>query len=336
MREICGSSAPFSTLHFALHLCYTSTMGSKAETSTYCRSCLYDLRGIGQKSRCPECGRAFDLADPKTFTTRPRRKLWWRRLRWVVYPTVLVVLAVGGAFGWLWWGWHREQVVVAWVKEHQGRVRTESIAPLWLQKRFGHRAYLLQRMTSADARINPGENPQYCPLFEAKRLTAVFLGGPGVDGRWVEAISKQGRLGSVWLDAPGIASGEIRHLGRLKHLWALHLTRCRLVEADWDWMAELPHLRELTLVIMEEWGPGMKRIGELPNLDYLALGRASLDDLDVEHLGRMKNLQSLNLWDTTISIAGLKRLRDALPNTKIDWTGTYAAPATMPTTAPAK
>ena len=32
----------------------------------YCLGCRYPLRGL-DRSRCPECGRAFDPADPATF-----------------------------------------------------------------------------------------------------------------------------------------------------------------------------------------------------------------------------------------------------------------------------
>jgi hypothetical protein len=36
-----------------------------------CLSCDYDLRDLssGSEYRCPECGRAFDPNDPKTFAT---------------------------------------------------------------------------------------------------------------------------------------------------------------------------------------------------------------------------------------------------------------------------
>ena len=37
----------------------------------YCRSCQYDLNGLGT-GRCPECGHPFDPADPTTFETRRR------------------------------------------------------------------------------------------------------------------------------------------------------------------------------------------------------------------------------------------------------------------------
>ncbi len=44
----------------------------------YCRACTYDLSGAA--GRCPECGRGFDPAVPRTYL----RSLWWRRSRrWV-------------------------------------------------------------------------------------------------------------------------------------------------------------------------------------------------------------------------------------------------------------
>ncbi len=38
----------------------------------FCRACFYplkDLAGRGANHRCPECGRAFDPTDDKTFET---------------------------------------------------------------------------------------------------------------------------------------------------------------------------------------------------------------------------------------------------------------------------
>jgi hypothetical protein len=37
----------------------------------YCRQCRYPLRGLDSR-RCPECGQAFDPADPKTYFISPR------------------------------------------------------------------------------------------------------------------------------------------------------------------------------------------------------------------------------------------------------------------------
>lgn len=63
----------------------------------YCLDCRYPLRGLreGGESRCPECGRGFDLGDVATFTTTLRRPAW----SWLIaagstglYPLVFLCL----------------------------------------------------------------------------------------------------------------------------------------------------------------------------------------------------------------------------------------------------
>ena len=66
-----------------------------------CQACRYPLRGLSSQ-RCPECGRAFDPADPSTLWPhrRPPGPLgrWWVRQNGtptVVWAIVTVIAAVG-------------------------------------------------------------------------------------------------------------------------------------------------------------------------------------------------------------------------------------------------
>jgi hypothetical protein len=58
----------------------------------FCRGCDYDLAGLDH-NRCPECGRAFDPDDAKTFFALPRQQ---RRRRWVVRGSYVVAALVVG------------------------------------------------------------------------------------------------------------------------------------------------------------------------------------------------------------------------------------------------
>jgi hypothetical protein len=59
----------------------------------YCLGCRYNLRGLTEP-RCPECGRAFDPGDPRTWSTTAIRK---RRLS-VLIPIYVLPLALLAAF----------------------------------------------------------------------------------------------------------------------------------------------------------------------------------------------------------------------------------------------
>lgn len=41
----------------------------------YCRTCVYDLAGL-EAGRCPECGRGFDRADPRSYRRRRPGPPW--------------------------------------------------------------------------------------------------------------------------------------------------------------------------------------------------------------------------------------------------------------------
>lgn len=72
-------------------------MGEQASTlvsaTACCRKCYYALAGVAAR-RCPECGREFDPADPKSFLARPPSKWRWPRR----IATVLLLVGAVYAF----------------------------------------------------------------------------------------------------------------------------------------------------------------------------------------------------------------------------------------------
>ena len=86
----------------------------------YCRTCSYNLHGLPE-NRCPECGNAFDPADPKTFRRWPRRAVWvW--VRRITLVLLVPILLYGGMVGWLWWDWNAEQKALAALRSAHARL----------------------------------------------------------------------------------------------------------------------------------------------------------------------------------------------------------------------
>ena len=48
--------------------------------SRYCRRCSYVLDGLESK-KCPECGRAFNPDNTRTYRRKPRLTFWGRTWR---------------------------------------------------------------------------------------------------------------------------------------------------------------------------------------------------------------------------------------------------------------
>lgn len=72
----------------------------------WCRYCGYPLNGLSE-DRCPECGRTFESADPRTFRRSPippyaiwrRIAAWasWRGLSVYVFAMILFFMAISAS-----------------------------------------------------------------------------------------------------------------------------------------------------------------------------------------------------------------------------------------------
>lgn len=99
----------------------------------FCRRCFHDLRGINPRengeSACPECARAFDSAQPRSFARRQRSRAELILLRRIA-PVFLVVLL---GFWLLWHAWIPRPIALfgGWGATHS-QVRSPSQSTLWI------------------------------------------------------------------------------------------------------------------------------------------------------------------------------------------------------------
>ena len=79
----------------------------------YCKKCWYVLDGLDE-NRCPECGRAFDPANGRTYRRITRRR-WWLIVSRRTAVVFLVLLAISVC--WLYRGnvteWRAKAKIVA-------------------------------------------------------------------------------------------------------------------------------------------------------------------------------------------------------------------------------
>lgn len=77
------------------------------QSSSECAACGYDLSGLGEQGRCPECGEAFNQTSgeglrggPRDFAERQRRsERLARRLRTLALAGLAVVVLGCGGLG---------------------------------------------------------------------------------------------------------------------------------------------------------------------------------------------------------------------------------------------
>lgn len=79
----------------------------------------------------------------------------------------------------------------------------------------------------------------------------------------------------------------------------------------------LKKLRTLTLEGRKIDRAGFQAIGQLTELRYLNLSWTNATDDIIAHLQDLKSLKTLNLDKTDVTDTGLRKLRNALPNTKV-------------------
>ncbi len=244
----------------------------------------------------------------------PRKRPWWRYLRFSVRGLIVVVLAVGGCLGW-WlhlarvqrqavaairaaggtisdeWdvpgapstpGWRR------WVAEHVDVDLTSNVVQAWLSPRCGE-AELAQ-------------------VAQFDRLEHLYVDGANVTDASMASLGRLTRLRFLDLENCPITDAALVHLKALTRLEFLSLDRTPVTDAGLVHLKGLVNLRVLQLASTQVSDAGPASLEGLASLELLTLARTKVGDAGLAHLSRLPRLRQLELDSTWVTDAGLVHL----------------------------
>ena len=230
----------------------------------FCRRCNYDLRATPSESpRCPECGRPFDPANPRTTRRRPARR-WLRHVRRAAACLLILLLLLAAVWGWFYWGWYSERQTLISLKldpDNPYRVKYTPILTPWPKEHLGRAGFVLDRVMEVNL-AGRSDVTDLAPLVRLTNLQMLGLSGTGVTDiaplagltklqslslrfTGVTDFAPLSRLTNLqWLRLDGTGVTDLAPLGGLKSLTWLMVPRETISEAKVDALRrDLPHCR---------------------------------------------------------------------------------------------
>jgi hypothetical protein len=262
-------------------------------TSMYCRQCGYQLAGLSE-NRCPECGRAFDPGNRRTFLCEPRSwsvRRWARRIAVALAAAVLLGgMGYGGLWGYVYWKYHAD-----WVAEQK------AIAAL---KRVG-----------VEFPLGPATfSPQ-----------AVLFGKPGnLSLVLPPAVPRSsGRLTSAWLRLRWWASRFTFLPNYLRdRVQYIQIVRGQLTDDEFANVAAFKHAKQILLIFTPVTDQQLASLADMKDLtELVTVGEdfyPEITDAGLEHLKGLTRLRRLSLSGRRITGKGLKFLQTLVALQKLE------------------
>jgi hypothetical protein len=242
---------------------------------------------------------------------------WRRYLRLSVRGLLILVLLVGGWFGWLAQTARTQREAVAAVLKAHGAIRYD-----WQGASFASREPA-QPMTTRWLARTIGQDYLHSVVLVA--LPARLFMSPPNDGirpferaDFVMAqLKRLTKLSALHLTGSDVRDSGLSHLEGLTELSELHLGYTQTTDSAIAHVRGLENLSDLNLRGTRITDAGMSHLSGLSKLSALDLVGTRITDAGLAHLTSLSNLKTLEVGDTHVTDAGARELQKALPNLKI-------------------
>jgi Leucine-rich repeat (LRR) protein len=283
----------------------------------YCKKCGYALVGLESRT-CPECGRGFDPANPRSFAKRAPRGWVWRWGRRVAGVMALLIMAIGLGFGWMWRGWDREQASIGQLRNFGTQIEFKDIGPSWLKEVLGGRLYYLQaRVKGVLVHHLSAVQTASLDFEKLEHLERLELSYCDLNGISLPNVSRARTVREFQLHVGDKDKPDLAFLESLSLLDSVYLVGRRIDDESLMHLSKLKRLTQLSMNATSVTDSGLDVLKELPALERLYLFDVGITDAGLVHLKTLRSLRSLTLSGTGVTPAGIAALQKAVPGLKV-------------------